>query len=556
MGIPSYYKKLIDTVPGLVVNSGVTSVTNDIEWLFMDYNCLIYHCLHREDTPVYAHNESWESQFLECIVKYTLKVIKKVSPKMGVFIAIDGVVPMAKMRQQRLRRFKSIWLTQHPEFSENKGDNTSNGPVWDRNSITPGTVFMSKLRKRLETMIKQDGKKTWVLSSSDEPGEGEHKIIAEWRTHKYTGNFAVYGLDADLIVLTILGRELCGFDNKVWLFREEVNAGKIAYDSVGEERFEWFSINALGDWLAAEFTGVALTGVALTGVAPRRTFILNYCFAMSVLGNDFLPGSLGLKIREDGHSELLDIIRTLTHNNIAIIDPDTLQISYEGIKTLFTILSVNEDAHIQKYIHKKQIQQSKIRNINGNTDRAEIKLGDNNWPLSHIEENVLINGKMLQSNWKETYLTHFFNGFTFNKRAIHRVCKDYLYGIQWVWAYYTGVYDNVCFNWFYAFNLPPLWVWLKDYLSELILPEFPDNVLVRATDIRPVEQLVLVLPLESWSLIPPCKEKRLPHLAPQFYPSEFSFESVGKRYFWECESMIPLPSILEVKEIIRINTNT
>jgi 5'-3' exonuclease len=89
-----------------------------------------------------------------------------------------------------------------------------------------------------------------------------------------------------------------------------------------------------------------------------------------------------------------------------------------------------------------------------------------------------------------------------------------------------------------------------------MLPEFPEKVLVRATDIRPVEQLVLVLPLESWSLIPPCIEKRLPQLAPQFYPSMFSFESVGKRYFWECESMIPLPSILEVKEIIRINTNT
>ena len=544
MGIPSYYKKLIDTVPGLVINGSNVNDTNDIQWLFMDYNCLIYHCLHREDTPAYpqyADNETWESQFLECVVKYTLKVIKKVSPKSGVFIAVDGVVPMAKMRQQRLRRFKSIWLTQHPEFSESKD---SNGPVWDRNSITPGTVFMKKLRKRLETMISHEGKKTWVLSSSDEPGEGEHKIIAEWRSHKYTGNFAVYGLDADLIVLTILGRELCGFENKVWLFREEVNAGKISYDATGEELFEWFSINALGDWLSAEFVDSA----------QKRAFILNYCFAMSVLGNDFLPGSLGLKIREDGHSELLDIIRTLTHDNVVLVDPDTLQIRHEHLKTLFRVLSANEEVRIQKYIHKKQILS---RNINGNNNGAEIKLGDNNWPLSHIEENVLINGKMLEQSWKETYLTHFFNGFTFNKRSVNRVCKDYLYGIQWIWAYYSGVYEDVCFNWFYAFNLPPLWVWLKDYLNEFaIMPEFPEKVLVRATDIRPVEQLVLVLPLESWHLIPPCVEKKLPQLAPQFYPSTFSFESVGKRYFWECESMIPLPSILEVKEIIRSNTNT
>lgn len=557
MGIPSYYKKLIDTVPGLISKNVGCSVANSvassdassvdsIQWLFMDYNCLIYHCLHRHDTPVYAvDNESWEEEFLECVVKYTMKVIKKVSPKQGVFIAVDGVVPMAKMRQQRLRRFKSIWLTQHPECGDcgdcGGANGANKGPVWDRNSITPGTEFMKKLRKRLELMIRTEGKKTWVLSSSDEPGEGEHKIIAAWRSGNYMGNFAVYGLDADLIVLTILGRELCGFDNKVWLFREEVNAGKMSYDAAGEEIFEWFSINALSDWLAAENND---------STAQRHIFILNYCFAMSILGNDFLPGSLGLKIREDGHSELLDIIRTLTRDNIALVDPETLHVSYEGLKTLFTVLSVNEESRIQKYIHKKQMI---ARGAIGRGDA--IKLGDNNWPLAHIEENVLVGtNKHLLPNWKETYLTQFFNGLTYNKSTINRVCNDYLYGIQWIWAYYSGMYQNVCFNWFYAFNLPPLWSWLKDYLNEsAVLPEFPEKVLVRAADIRPVEQLVLVLPLESWSLIPPCSEKRLPQLAPQFYPSSFSFESVGKRYFWECESMIPLLSILELKGIIRGN---
>jgi len=74
---------------------------------------------------------------------------------------------------------------------------------------------------------------------------------------------------------------------------------------------------------------------------------------------------------------------------------------------------------------------------------------------------------------------------------------------------------------------------------------------VRANDIHPVEQLALVLPLESWDLIPPCKEKQLPLIAPQLYPTQFSFDSVGKRFFWECESMIPIPSIMEIKKMIR-----
>jgi 5'-3' exonuclease len=521
MGIPSYYKKLVTTVNGLV-SKGHPSDT--IDWLFMDFNCLIYHCLYREDTPAFTGEakEEWESQFLECIVKYCLKVIKEVSPKSGVYIAIDGVVPMAKMRQQRLRRFKSSWITCGAETV-----------AWDKNSITPGTLFMKKLKVRLETMIL--GKKSWKLSSSDEPGEGEHKIVSEWRTGNYKGNFAVYGLDADLIVLTILGRELQPEIKNVWLFREEVNAGKITYDETGEEVFEWFSINTLRDWLVSGFDE-----------DKKRVFILNYCFAMSVLGNDFLPSSLGLKIRDDGHTELLDIIRAITSNNMAIVDPDTLSISTTNLLHLFTILSNDEDSRITKYILKKQMMS---RNLGQDDDT--LKLGENNWPLAHIEESVLLDNKYLCSTWKRKYITHFFQGFNDTTNDINRICKEYLYGIQWIWAYYTGSAEKVCFNWFYPFNLPPLWQMLCGYLKSNIMPVFPDKIALRASDIKTVEQLALVLPLESWSLIPDCPERCLPRIAPQFYPNAFTFESVGKRFFWECESMIPLPSILEIKEIIR-----
>lgn len=537
MGIPSYYKKLLDTVPGLIFKKRVQS---DVNWLFMDFNCLIYHCLNREDTPEYLGNyqkDIWENQFLDGVITYCLKVIKEVDPKIGVYIAIDGIVPMAKMRQQRLRRFKSVWI--------NNKSHTITDKIWDKNSITPGTRFMNKLKNKLNYMIKDihcnKKNQSWILSSSDEAGEGEHKIMNEWRKGTYTGNFAVYGLDADLIILSILGHEINTLENNIWLFREEISRGKISYDMDGEEIFEWFSINVLKEWLSNEIPENL-----------RRNFILNYCFAMSILGNDFIPSSLGLKIRDDGHSELLDILRHYTANNMILVDPHTYALSFNNLLLLFRVLSNNEEHNIYRYISNKQKQ---ARNIGYNSDNPLMEIGENNWPLHNIEENILFNGNHLSSDWESKYLTHFFTGFDY-PYSIQYICKEYLYGIQWVWGYYLGKMDSICFNWYYPFTLPPLWKWINAYLIDnSVLPDFPDKVLVKASDIRPVEQLCIVLPLESWSLIPVCPETKLPYIAPQFFPTLFSFESLGKRFFWECESLIPIISILEIKQLMKYNNS-
>ena len=512
MGIPSYYKKLLDTLPDLIQHQ-----CQDIDWLFMDFNCLIYHCLHH--APPYLGHNAWELEFLECIVTYCHKVINKVASKKGVYIAIDGVVPMAKMRQQRLRRFKSAWLS--------KQDRDTVSEKWDTNAITPGTLFMTMLRTRLETMISEHS--SWTLSSSDEPGEGEHKIMTAWRTGSYQGNIAVYGLDADLIVLSLLGSECCPSINNIWLFREEVVAGTMTYDAAGEEIFEWFSIIMLRDWLTRDANDANYANYA----NYAKQFIIDYCFAMSVLGNDFLPGSLGLKIRDDGHTELLRVLRLLSSQNNTLIDIKTLEISVDGVMELFNILSQKEGDRIGAYISKKQMFARQLIDV--------PLVGDPAWPLYHMEESILLESKkQLIPSWKETYLTRFFPGV--DKDII---CKEYLYGIQWIWAYYTGRAERVCFNWYYPYSLPPLWEWLspKNFVKTI-------SATLRATDIKPVEQLAVVLPLESWSLIPPCRERQFPLYAPHFFPSTFSFESVGKRFFWECEPLIPLPSIMELKMIL------
>ena len=512
MGIPAYYKKLIRSVPGLV-----SVHPHAVSWLFMDFNCLIYHCI----PVVYEMGvkiEDFESALITEVVRYTREVVKEVAPSKGVYIAIDGVVPMAKMRQQRLRRFKSVWEKEHavhanPEMakpSEKEHAVHANPKMalpsekehtqakWDTNAITPGTVFMKNLAAALQAMCDEKG---WILSNALEPFEGEHKLMAQWRTGLFKGaDIAVYGMDADLIVLSLLGQ----YQNqlgKIWLFREAPPVDKDT-PSIG---FEWFSIDSLKGWILQE---------------RDYSFILTYCFAMSVLGNDFLPSSLGLKMRDGGHDELL---RCLT---MPLIDEEYNLIG-ENLFELFRVLSLSEHHRITRYVQGKQRMAH---------NAVDTGFGENNWPLTQIET------CLLDGNWAIQYW-RLVGGDPLD------VCTEYVKGVKWIWAYYTG--QPVCFNWFYPYPLPPTWSSLLQMGPDSLQIGMPLEVHMRVEEIRPVEQLSLVLPLQSWSLIPNCPEKQFPKLAPQFFPSSFEFETVGKRFFWECEALIPIPTIIELKGLLR-----
>ena len=87
-------------------------------------------------------------------------------------------------------------------------------------SITPGTEFMKKLDININytfTNANKYGLNKLIVSCSDEPGEGEHKLYKYIRDcpdehKKFTT--VIYGLDADLMMLSMIRK------HKVYLLRE------------------------------------------------------------------------------------------------------------------------------------------------------------------------------------------------------------------------------------------------------------------------------------------------------------------------------------------------
>jgi len=516
MGIPSYYKKLCDRIPGLL--SATRKGTRPTH-LWIDFNCMVYHCLKRPGAKPYEGEETrhaWEAKLIQDTYTYLKKVVSLVGPTEQVYIGVDGVVPMAKMRQQRLRRFKSHWVYNEERRIGKSGD----GPRWDTNAITPGTEFMDRLCGTLKT-LRSEGLQ-WVVSGVDEPGEGEHKAMQAIRSCKSKKSHVIYGLDADLILLSLLQPV-----EELWLFREAMEAGSVAYTGLNEEKYSYFSIHLLRNTICSENSA--------------SDYLLDYCMAMSFLGNDFLPHGLTLKLKDGGHDMLLSMLRDVRKKAGPLINQTTTAWNLDALKECVAWIAEREESLVVKHCTDKLKKRHQV--ARGATP-LEVAVDEwNKLPLRLCDELALIRSTKradtglictLADSWKSIYNERYLR--IADGSSAKNICKEYIVGLDWILKYYTGssVDKEWCFPWF----LPPLMSDLHKWLE--LQNEIPRSLGPNAFQVKPQEQLALVLPLESWWLLRDRVLRELPLYMPQLWPSKFQLFTAGHSQTWECEAQIPL----------------
>lgn len=548
MGIPSYYKKVCDAVPGLLGKTVDAKVQN----LFLDFNCLIYYCIHKPGTSLgeYEGEEKrleWEKRLITEVCKYTKQIVNYVNPSETVYISIDGVVPMAKMRQQRLRRFKSVWV--HKEEVEKCGK--PNKPRWDTNAITPGTHFMDTLAKELASLCKKNSASgsgsgsgpKWELSDATQPGEGEQKVFSLFREkgsrNELNGIQVVYGLDADLIVLSLLHNK---DTTPIYLFREAMECGEVVRNAFQEEEYRYLSISKLAAYISRNTHGM-----------KKSDFLMNYCMGMTLLGNDFIPHGLSANIKNGGHELLLELLKDMNAKGLSfiVLIDEKPKWSIKGLEYAFFWLgNIRETDYVKKTIETKHVMSCLPVKVQAGKEQWEYEAAKwNRQPLERFEENCLIESASghfkdysvrLYEDWRDIYNRRFLSAES--SADVKKVCREFCNGLQWVLEYYTGK-SAINPEWMYSWMFPPTWNDLLSYIQnefseEIALPslENPDSIQY----VKPQEQLALVLPLESYWLIRDKGLKNLPTKAPQLWVNTFKVVSAGRKFMWECEASIPL----------------
>ena len=151
MGVPGFFIWLLKNYKkeGFVINKTkpdipieIKNEINNIDYFLIDANCLIHPVCFKiiAENPDLNDNDKLENKMMNAVLEYLNKLIQYVQPKKGIYLAIDGVAPVAKIKQQRIRRFKSVadkimWDNIKKKHSKPLTNH------WNNNAITPGTVL-------------------------------------------------------------------------------------------------------------------------------------------------------------------------------------------------------------------------------------------------------------------------------------------------------------------------------------------------------------------------------------------------------------------------------
>lgn len=530
MGIPSYFSFIVKNHIDIIRK--LSSYPIKVDNLYLDCNSIIYDAVYKMDTNILTQDTT--QAIISRVISTIKEYISLLKPCQNVMIAFDGVAPVAKLEQQRSRRFKSIYQNSISRsiFKDSKPD------PWNTTAITPGTLFMQTLDDHIARAFKAPSDfnlERIIISGSNKFGEGEHKIFKYIRDnadqHNATTNTVVYGLDADLIMLSI--NHLPVTPN-IYLFRETPEFIKSINMDLEPNESYMLDIPELAKTIMENMNN----GNAETAHVNR---IYDYIFLCFFLGNDFMPHFPAVNIRTGGIDKLLEIYK-VTIGAASGVLTDGTRIYWKNVKKLVQVLSDNELEYL-KIEHKIRDKKEKFKLPD---ETPEEKMNNfNNLPTFERSVEKYINP--YKNGWQQRYYKALFD-IQINDERAKQISINYLEGLEWTMKYYTtGCPD---WRWCYNYNYPPL---LQDLVR--FIPYFETTLVAEkpATPVSPLVQLCYVLPRQSLQFLPENLYKALIREKLDMYKTDCEFSWAYCKYFWECHPNLPHIDINELERFVEKN---
>jgi len=535
MGVPGFFAWFLKKKKGKYFIFNSLDV-NEIEALMLDSNCFLHPMCFKvlAEYPKLSNKYILEEKMIDACIEYLNKLISVVNPTKLIYIAIDGVAPIAKIKQQRSRRFKSV-KDKRLYNNIKKKHNQELDNNWSNSAITPGTDFMKKLTTRIIKFCEEYNFEGQIIfSSADTPGEGEHKLLQYIRNNDNNFKYVIYGLDADLIFLGLsINRP------HIYLLREVQVKGQTNFD-----KYNYISIDGIKQCIMDEINDLLMSD-SIDRNLDRESVIRDFIFICYFLGNDFLPHIPSIDIRcfnkeiENGLDLLLQAY-AYTYDNIneyLIID-SKYNVSFLIMFLEYLASFENEffgklyEMEKKSYFCKSKSAYEKEKH---KIDNLQFKIiNDINLGMDTPEE------------WKFRYYKKYYHEDINQREFIKQACNIYFEGLVWVANYYFN--QCISWSWYYPYDHAPF---ISDMIEFIKKFQFDKVEFSEDGPIKPVEQLLCVLPPQSAYLVPNkyqwlMKSNKSP--LSYLYPYDFELDMLYKTQYWQC---IPDLPPLDVKHVIK-----
>lgn len=475
-----------------------------IDSLHIDANFLLYpivayaYGLGEHDTPRNRNRlerMTHDARDLRCfrMIEYALTYIitEVIRPNLLIAIYIDGVVPLAKIDQQRQRRYVNA-LDLKP------------GRFFDTAAITPGTTwmlafndYMSKAVGRIQkTSVVNNLASNFIYSSHLVPGEGEHKLLQYMRDHSFEMNqmkgvHAIIGGDSDLVLLSMIS----GIEN-IYIVTdvtmpiiETSGGGQSVIDIRANPMFEpdVIIVDQLKDGVKFELNN-------------KTSAIYDFVFALSLVGNDFLPRQPSMNDLSGGIDAIMNCLRLM---NLTLVEP--------GVKTVNWInyVKILEALHTGNSNNKIPSELERIVKYNKEIPGYKAPWRPYQAAAKYIQDNSLDNielYRVFRNAWYNNAMSQFTD-VSVSSNDVLNICMDYLYGISWVNKYYTIGHNYITKTWAYGNGYAPL---LQDVIHvlkailevDLELESLNPKEYEWEEPLTPLHQLIAVMPPASAVYVP------------------------------------------------------
>jgi 5'-3' exonuclease len=544
MGIPRFASWVFN-IRGRPVAINSTNMPSNIASLSFDLNSIIHGCAQivygygegesdqRLDyiDNLYAENpqrasEQLEKELFKLIGDTILRIVMRIQPKKLLVLAVDGVAPLAKINQQRGRRYRSA--------SEKKDSRVK----FDSNCITPGTDLMFRLDSFLNDWIKSNMSllpENVHYSSHLSNGEGEQKIFDTLSIFSDTitsfGSQVIYGLDADLIVLSLISEI-----KSIYLVREKSMEANI-YEKV-------IAIEQLRDHIFYR-------------MRKMKTAIDDFAVLTYFIGNDFLPSSP--MFSGDIAENLEFLIDTYNILHLPLTYPDKGKIDMINFQKFIRLLASTEADRLKEL--SKNLPREGFATLK---DATEIFV-----PGGRTEYRV--NMQQFKKNW---YVKVFFPPLTKLDMAsqlpseiflklfeptddkIQELVMDYVSAFKWIYFYYkirqpgsAKIKSNP--NFCYTSPYAPLISDVKQFFPKEVYPA--TNVdLEENYGLFVIQQLLAVLPPQSLAIVPKALHVFYGIDSPivDMFPKQVTIDFEGKNM--KHQGVVIMPSV-QPKRLLDLN---